>query len=207
MKELFEKHPGTTILTCTRRGEQIANDVATAAKFGNRTPLAVLPGDIMQNRDNYDQNGKWREDIKPAPSRVPVHKGMKLVLTQNIRKDSDYVNGMECTVESFNGTDYGGVLRVRTDTGQRLSITRWTDVAHKKANYFPIRIGYASTVHKAQGGQFAHITVWLDAQFMPAAAYTALSRVSKGSDYLLAGKMQRHHFVPATFTHPSSYTG
>ena len=52
---------------------------------------------------------------------------------------------------------------------------------------------------EVQGDEFKHITVVLDKQFCPAAGYTALSRVERGSDYMLAGKMTPEHFVPATW--------
>ena len=50
--------------------------------------------------------------------------------------------------------------------------------------------------------EYKHVTVWLDVRFMPAAAYTALSRVARMEDFLLAGELVKHHFVPATYTHP-----
>ena len=78
------------------------------------------------------------------------------------------------------------------------TVTPWTDMDHNKVVYFPIRLGYASTIHKVQGDEFAHITIWLDVRGMPAAGYTALSRVSRGQDYLIGGVMTRRHFVPAT---------
>ena len=131
---------------------------------------------------------------------------MKIVLTQNVRKDDDYVNGMECTVLEFQENRQGGVLVVRTSTGKRLPITRWTD-AKKRISYFPIRVGYASTIHKALGGEFKHVTVYMNAPYMPAAGYTALSRVSTSDDYLLGGIIKRRHFVPATFVHPAQYRG
>jgi ATP-dependent exoDNAse (exonuclease V) alpha subunit len=130
------------------------------------------------------------------PSTVPIYKGMKLYLTKNVRKANDYVNGMLCEVENYYAHE--NCLRVRTKTGYRLMITPWTDVDHGKVVYFPIRLGYASTIHKAQGDEFKHITIWLDIPSFPAAAYTALSRVETGNDYLLGGIMTRKHFVPAT---------
>ena len=48
-----------------------------------------------------------------------------------------------------------------------------------------------------QGDEFKHITIVLNKQFCPAAGYTALSRVEKASDNMLAGKVTREHFVPA----------
>ena len=54
-----------------------------------------------------------------------------------------------------------------------------------------------------QGDEFKHITIVLNKQFCPAAGYTALSRVEKGADYALAGKVTREHFVPATWMDPA----
>ena len=114
------------------------------------------------------------------------------------------MNGMECQVDDFEANDEGGVLHVTTRTGNRLPITMWTDKEKQHVRYFPIRVGYASTIHKAQGGEFAHVTVWMDAKRMPAAGYTALSRVSASTDYLLGGEIEKLHFVPATYEHPAS---
>lgn len=46
------------------------------------------------------------------------------------------------------------------------------------------------------------MSVWLDVRFMPAAAYTALSRVARMEDLLLGGELAKEHFVPANYTHP-----
>jgi ATP-dependent exoDNAse (exonuclease V) alpha subunit len=119
---------------------------------------------------------------------------MKIYLTKNVRKEDDYVNGMMCIVEGY--FEQSGMLRVKTSSGHRLAITPWTDVERGKAVYYPLRIGYASTIHKAQGGEFKHITVWLDVPNMPATGYTALSRVARGSDYLLGGWVEAAHFTP-----------
>ena len=54
-----------------------------------------------------------------------------------------------------------------------------------------------------QGDEFKHITIVLNKQFCPAAGYTALSRVEKGTNYALAGKVRREHFVPATWMDPA----
>ena len=55
---------------------------------------------------------------------------------------------------------------------------------------------------QSQGGEYKHVTVWLDVRFMPAAAYTALSRVARMEDLLLGGELAKEHFVPANCTHP-----
>jgi len=159
-----------------------------------KKPLAVLPGDIDMNPANFVGN-KLRTDGHIKPSKIPIYKGAKLYLTQNRDKGNDYVNGMGCVVEDCDPA--GRWLRVRTNTNHRLMITKITDVEHDRAVYFPIRLGYASNVHKVQGAQFDHITIWLDMPNMPAAGYTALSRVKYATNYLIGGRMTPEHFVPA----------
>ena len=194
LRALYGKRPDTQIVTCTRRGAAAVNAAAVDALYGRKTPLATLPGDVEQNQDNYVE-GQLRTERVPAPTPVPIFRGMQLYLTKNVRKEDDYINGMLCTVEAYLPTQ--DMLRVRTKTGHRLAITRWTDADKQGAVYFPIRLGYASTIHKVQGDEFAHITVYLDIAGMPAAGYTALSRVATSDCYLLGGHVTREHFVPA----------
>ena len=79
------------------------------------------------------------------------YKNMKLVLTQKVRKDIEFVNGMQCEVEDFEENEHGDVLRVRLETGRRLPVTIWTDVRKQEVRYFPVLGGCGSTLHEAQG--------------------------------------------------------
>lgn len=194
MKELFRKYPQTTIVTCTKRAAEKVNDLAVRALHPRATPLAMLPGDVDANPDNFDENGEWRQDRRPVPAKVPVWKNTRLFLTQNVRKDNHYVNGMECSVQNF----HDGVLYVMTKTKRRLAIVPWTNRDRDNAVFYPIRLGYASNVHRIQGAELEHVTAWLDIPGMRAAGYTALSRVATSDDYLIGGCITREHFVPAT---------
>ena len=170
------------------------NDLVLLLKHPRKAPWTILRGDIEVNPDNYEA-GKLREDRLPQPSEVPIYKGVQLYLTKNIRKKDDYVNGMLCYAEAWSETS--GALRVRTKTGKRLYITPWTDVERGSVTYYPIRLGYASTVQKVLGDEVEHITIWLDMPNLPAVAYTALSRVERSNAYSLAGKLTPAHFAPA----------
>ena len=64
------------------------------------------------------------------------------------------------------------------------------------APHYPVRPGYAATIMKFQGASLPHVTVYLDAENVPGAAYTALSRISYGTDYLLGGFLTKDHFTP-----------
>ena len=194
LKILYERHPNTQIVTCTRHGAAAVNEAAVAALFGKKSPLATLPGDVDVNPVNYC-DGKFREDRQPVPSNIPVQRGMKLYLTKNIGMEDDFVNGMLCVLENYHAAE--NMLRVKTKTGHRLAVTRWTDREKQNAIYFPIRCGYASKIDKVQGDDFEHITVYLDGRPRPAAGYTALSRVATSDCYLLGGHVTRDHFIPA----------
>ena len=85
---------------------------------------------------------------------------------------------MACKGRCNNGTPRHD-LRVTTKTNKQIMLTMWTDRDHGNTAYFPIRLGYASNVHKVQGDEFDHVTICLDIENMPAAGYAALSRVEK----------------------------
>ena len=195
----LQKFPHTTIVTSTRRKAEELNGLALQALFRGKRPIVTLDGEIDVNPENYNRDG-FRTDRQPLPSRVPIYRGAQLYLAQNIRKEDDLINGMRCEVLRYRAHRFGGVLQVRTKTGHVLAVTMWTNskVEGHPVRHFPIRLGYASTIHKVQGDEFRHITICMDKKYMPAAGYTAMSRVAGSKDYCLAGKdISREHFVPA----------
>ena len=194
LRKLLKCRPDTTILTCTRRGAAVVNKVALQALFPHYPPVATLPADVDSNPENYAQ-GKLRPVAELEPSAMPVYKGMRVYLTRNVRKDVDFVNGMEATVLKYDNLT-GGLL-VRTVTGYVVSVWPWTDPDRGGLAYYPVRPGYASTILKFQGAELPHVVVYLDAPKVPAAAYTAISRVGYYKDFLLAGILTADHFTPA----------
>jgi ATP-dependent exoDNAse (exonuclease V) alpha subunit len=192
---LLRTHPEAVMVAATRAGVAQVNRLALEALHPRAQPLAVLPAAIEENPDNY-YNGKLREDRRPQPSEVPIHRGLKIYLTRNVRKADDFINGMLCEVLSYD--DAAGALWVRTQTGKRLPITQWSDPDHPGLRFFPIRLGYCTTIHKVQGDEFPFIIIYLDAANMPAVGYTAMSRVKDGKSYLLGGQLTPEHFVPVT---------
>ena len=124
---------------------------------------------------------------------LPIYAGMRVVLTKNMNKTIGFVNGMGATVL---GMDRNNII-VRTDQGRRIAVHPWTSPEH--IDHYPIRAGYASTLHKVQGATLPHITLWLDVANMPAAAYVALSRVEFDANWRFVGDPGVHHFTPARF--------
>ena len=119
---------------------------------------------------------------------------MSLYLTRNLRKDSDYVNGMRCSVIDWE--PISKAIIVETDTQRRLTLSLSRDDDLEK-EYFPVRPGYASTVMKFQGAELAHVIFYLDRPHVPAPAYPATSRVRRMKDCLVGGNVTPDHFTPA----------
>ena len=145
-------------------------------------------------QENHNQMVTGRP---PVALSVKLFKGMKLFLTRNVNKEADFINGMEVTVQDY--AKASGCVHVLTKTGRHLAIYPITDWV-KEAGYvtaYPLRPGYASTIHKLQGAELEHITIWLERRDARAAAYVAMSRVQRGSDYLIGGQVTRRHFTPA----------
>ena len=196
MDRLFQQHPETTVVTGTRPGAAEINELVVALRSERQRALGQVDGDFDANAANYDAKGQLLLDRKPLPSKITLYKGLRLHLTRNLDKQNDFVNGMAVTVEAYHASSQS--IRVRTDTGKRLAVHRYTDPdpQHHKVNFYPIRYGYASTIYKMQGATLPHVTIWLERAGLRAAAYVAMSRVKKDDEYLFGGKLSRLHFVP-----------
>ena len=204
IKGLLRDYPHATFLAATRIGVRLINDLAVQALHPRAAPLGKVDGVPEDNPENY-QGTKLRTDRPLRPTAVPIYKGLRLMLTRNIRKADDYVNGMQCDVLSYN--EATRVLMVRTVTGKRLPITPWHDPERPGPPYFPVRLGYCTTVHKARGDELDFAIIYLDTPNMPAIGYTALSRVRDSTSYLLGGELTPEHFVPVTMRWRAEVSG
>ena len=186
---ILQETPQTMFLTCTRKGAACLNHLALQVLFPSDAvrPLAVLPTDPESNVDNFYKGKMFAE----VPLDVPIYRGAYVILTKNLNKEIGFVNGMGATVL---GMDKRNVI-VRTDQGRVLAVHPWT--SENRVVHYPLRMGYASTLHKVQGATLKHITVWLDVANFPAAAYVALSRVEHDADWRYVGNPGVHHFTPA----------
>ena len=128
--------------------------------------------------------------VNSEPPLIPIFLGMPLILTQNLHRDRDYVNGMRAVV--VGGTGLG--VRVTTTTGHSLVLFWWTDA--QGVTYFPIRVGYATTLHKIQGTTLPHVTLWLNDPWIEGAGYVALSHVEYDVNWRYVGELTPHHVVP-----------
>lgn len=194
MRRLFAQHPDTHVLVCSRKGAEKVNEAALLAMFPRFPPRAVVPGDVASYSGNYEY-GEMLPTNLLRPSEFPIFVGMKAFITRTLRKDLDFVNGMEVTVKAWS--QQNEAIRVETKTGRVFDVTKFADPDFDGLPYYPLRIGYASTILRMAGAELQHVTVYLDAPHVGAAAYTALSRVARLDCIKIGGKITRDHFAPA----------
>ena len=199
---LWRQHPQTTVVTCTRHGSSLVNELALQVFFRHRhkKSLGKAPLDYEANLENYSIEGsglQLKKKDKLLPAITELYLGMRVFLTRNISKPDDFVNGMKAEVQAYDERSH--CLELLTITGKRLAVHLVTEELPdgRKVTCLPVRLGYACTVPKVQGMTLDHITVWLDAGGCRAAAYVALSRVQDDKDYLIAGQVGTRHFIPA----------
>ena len=195
MRWLLSEHPNTTLLAVSRTGAAVLNDLVLQTLHPRKAPLVTLRGDVESKPDNYNREGQLKPHGQLIPSKLKIYVGQQLYMTKNVRKDTDYVNGMKCLVESWDERTRAVV--VKTATGRRVAVTPRSDEDLGGLVYYPLRLGYASTIMKFQSAELEHVTLYLDRAHVPAAAYTAMSRVRYGSHCLFGGWLTQHHFTPA----------
>jgi len=188
LKWVFEEKPTTTFVTISRASAAWVNDVALKHFFPEQVPVVVVNADPEANPANFEGS----RQIAHAPKKLPVHIGMRVMLTKNVNKDVDYVNGMEAYVTGV----YRSGVRVQTRTGYTIVVYPWTDESHN--TYLPMRLAYANTLLKMQGATLQHLTIYLDVANVEAAGYVALSRVQHDRDWQYVGDPTTHHFTPST---------
>ena len=94
-------------------------------------------------------------------------------------------------------------IRVRTATNKAIVVCPRTesqllsDGSTAWATFYPMRLGYATTLHKLQGATLDYMALWLDQEGVRGAGYVALSRVRKDSAWCFFGRLKPTHFCPA----------
>ena len=101
---------------------------------------------------------------------------------------------MRCVVEAYD--TIAAAVIVLTGTRRRVTITKRND-EEIGLSLYPRHPRYVSTVMKFQGAELSHVIVYLDKPHVPAAAYTAMSRVRMQAHCLISGFVTPDHFTPA----------
>ena len=191
--QILIETPDTTLVTISRWAVNYLNGLIVRNIFGHRAPLAVLPGEPDTNLNNFHGS----QQISWHPSELLIFEGVRVTITRNIDKNKHFINGVSGVVTCMRR--HG--VEIELPDGRPLTIHRVHDYSPTGQAlgpaYFPLRVGYATTLHKIQGSTLNHATIWLDVPYVKASAYVALSRVQYDKEWRFAGQLDQRHFRPA----------
>ena len=124
----------------------------------------------------------------------PVHKCMRLMLTDNINKNIGFVNGQFVIVIGMENA----TIIVQGPQGQLLNIHPVPKIINdNQVTVYPCLPGYATTICKVQGQTLKEVILWIDTNTTPeGTAYLAFSRVKSLHDLYFLTSLIPEQFTP-----------
>ena len=167
----------------------------------NAEMLNLLPGETY--RSTREASVLFNEK-KGEPYDVDLSKARfveELLLKENARvvlltnePDGLWVNGSTGTIEKI----VPGTVYVALDRGGTVAVNKVNEeifdgdgVAVAIVRQYPIMLGWAQTIHRAQGATMDRVGVDLDGHFAPGQSYTALSRCRTAEGLFVKGSLRR----------------
>jgi ATP-dependent exoDNAse (exonuclease V) alpha subunit len=142
---------------------------------------------IFQTKVRYDPEGLKAKMIRDSLTDSPLllKTGVPVLLLKNHREGL-YVNGSRGIVDFVHVQAHGEIeaVDVILDTDETIRVTKeeWERVDGDgrilaTMQHFPIRLGWALTIHKSQGLTLDNVEIDLSKGFAAGQAYVALSRL------------------------------
>lgn len=147
--------------------------------------------EMTESGDRFQCDWLKKNLLTPATLRLKV--GARVMVTVNLKDDSGDLYAVNGTMGTVTGID-SDFITVKADDGRSISIQQfeWTEGEAGQAasvSQFPLRLAWASTIHKAQGLSLDAALIDARATREPGQTYVALSRVRS-----LAGLFLRDAF-------------
>ena len=157
--------------------------------------------------------GEFPESSLPTPIELEVKTGAQVLFIKN-DKERRWVNGTLGTIIGF-GDEQDGIIYVRTEDGRDFDVEReiWSNVRYTfnekeqkieeeeigSYRQFPIRLAWASTVHKSQGLTFNNVKIdFTGGVFAGGQTYVALSRCTSLQGISLQEPIRRENIFVRT---------
>lgn len=165
----------------------------------NARRLSALPGTpraftALKHTNTDGMPNVWTKFR--MPEELVLKKGARIVMLKN-HPEGLYVNGSTGVVEDWDqNLDDEWRISVKFDrSGMRLWIDRVTEELQNgdgriiaSMSQFPMKLGWAITVHKAQGMTLDRVGVDLNDHFVAGQTYVALSRARTADGLYLTGQ-------------------
>jgi hypothetical protein len=181
-----------------------------------------MDAELINNRefDKIDQpvhkkqciiSGKFSDSELPVPKVLELKESCRVMICAN-NQEEGYVNGHTGVVKKIGPT----YIVVKIDDGPTVSITRykWEKYSYKSAGgvvskvpvarfeQYPLMLGYACTIHKAQGKTLSNYSIDIGyGAFCAGQTYVALSRMTDIKKiHLLTELVKGDFFVDSVVT-------
>ncbi len=164
----------------------LANLRATCA-WANDVGLQQCHGDELESVPAWDgEHISW----------LCLRRGARVIITRNLSLDDHLVNGTQAIVLDVKPD--GVILEI---PGRSVALL-WRRAAYGFGpdsflrHAYDLALGYAITVHKAEGQTLSSVILAFDGDGLPGAGYTALSRVKSLASCIMLGDLSPAHFQP-----------
>lgn len=161
--------------------DQLTNPVVLSFNAVDRVVELIYDGTYVPTNKMYldDAINYAKGKLHKYPDTIKIKVGAQYLITSNIATDLGVANGASCVVVSVAGHHVTVQL---TDGSQYMLVPKSVKIKLRENLYlertqYPLRLGYAVTIHNSQGMTLTKAVIDLKGTFAVHQVYVALSRV------------------------------